>query len=485
MTMSGALQGDALIGVVGAGAMGAGIAQVAAAAGHKVRLYDAASGAAVRGRERTLEGLNALVSRGKMTADAMAALSNRLLVAESLEALGDCALVVEAVVENLDVKRELVASLEAVLPVNAIIATNTSSISVTSIARDASEPGRVVGMHFFNPAPVMRLVEVVSGAATDPNVAATVRETALAWGKVAVMARSTPGFIVNRVARPYYAEPLRLLEEQVADPATLDALLVEGGGFRMGPFALMDLIGHDVNYAVTRSIFEAYYADPRYRPSIAQLELVNAGHLGRKSGRGFYDYSPDALRPVASCEPIDPAVVPVHGITPRKGRIDECEVLLTDGRTAAERSVEIGTPVILCDLLSNAGHGPRRLGFATSPDVDSASTARFVATLGAQGITTTHLPDWPGLVVMRTVAMLANEAFETVMQGVANSEAVDAAMRFGVNYPRGPIAWAHDIGLGAILNVIDKLLAWTGDPRYRPSIALRKAAQEAHKGETN
>ncbi|GAB7551201.1 3-hydroxyacyl-CoA dehydrogenase PaaC [Novosphingobium sp. 11B] len=493
MTGTGALPNTVVIGVIGAGAMGAGIAQVAAAAGHRVRLYDAAPGAAQRGRERTLDGLKALVTRGKMEPDAMSAIAERLTISEDFDTLGDCALVIEAIVENLEIKRELISALEAVLSADAVIATNTSSISITSIARDAKRPGRVVGMHFFNPAPVMKLVEVISGAATDPEVAVKVRKTAQAWGKVAVMASSTPGFIVNRVARPYYAEPLRLLEEQVADPATLDALLVEGGGFRMGPFALMDLIGHDVNYAVTRSIFDAYYQDPRFRPSIVQLELVNAGHLGRKSGRGFYDYTPDSAQPCPMSEPADPAISPIPGVTAGRsdaGSIGDTAVLLTDGRTAAERSTEIGVPVILCDLLADAGPGPKRIGFTTSPDVDAETQALFVATLAAQGISATRLPDWPGLVVMRTVAMIANEAFEAVMQGVADADAVDDAMRFGVNYPNGPISWARSIGLSTIVKVIDTLLAWTGDSRYRPSVALRKAAQEADvqkadRGETN
>ncbi len=458
-----ALPQTAVIGVVGAGAMGAGIAQVAAAAGHAVRLYDAAEGAAARGRARTLADLAPLVARGRMTQGYADSIGERLHVAETIDALGDCALVVEAVAEDLAVKRSLVAGLEAVLDAEAIVATNTSSLSITAIARDAARPERVVGMHFFNPAPVMKLVEIVSGAATAPVVAATVAATATAWGKVAVPAKSTPGFIVNRVARPYYAEALRLYEEGVADPATLDALLVEGGGFRMGPFALMDLIGHDVNLAVTRSVFEAYHHDPRYRPSLAQQDLVDAGRLGRKTGRGFYDYRADAAVPAPATEPVEDGAAGPNGST----------ILPTDGRTAGERAAEAGAPVILCDLMAE---GARRQGFTTSSGVTPEAVAGFVAGLAAQGIAGTRLPDWPGLVVMRTVAMLANEGYEAVMQGVADADGVDAAMRYGVNYPRGPISWARKIGLPRVLGIIDALHDWTRDPRYRASMALRMEA---------
>lgn len=474
-----ALARSVTIAVLGAGTMGAGIAQLAAASGHPTLLYDAAEGAAARGRAKIIADLDKLVGRGKMDAEAAAGIAARIGVAERIGEIAPAGLVIEAIVENLDVKRAVMGEVEAIVAPDAILASNTSSISITAIGRDLARPWRLAGMHFFNPAPVMKLVEIVSGVATAADVAATLFDTAQAWGKVAVHAKSTPGFIVNRVARPYYAEALRLLEEQVADAATLDALLVEGGGFRMGPFALMDLIGNDVNYAVTASIYEAYYQEPRFRPSILQRELVSAGRLGRKSGQGFYDYAAGATIPAPRGEaPVDGAA-PLAGLTfAGEAVIEGVLVARTDGRTAAMRARTAGRPVVLLDLAREGESG--RVGFACSSDVPSIFVERLVATLAAQRRSATRLPDWPGLVVMRTVAMLANEGFEAVMQGVASEDAIDDAMRHGVNYPRGPIGWARAIGLPVVRAVLDAVHDLTGDPRYRASLALRVAA--AHQG---
>lgn len=464
------------VGVIGAGTMGAGIAQLAAAAGHPVLLYDAFEGAADKGRERIEADLGKLVQRGKMTEDAVAELVERIEVVTDLDSFADAALGVEAVVEDIEVKQKLFADLEARMGEDAILATNTSSISITSIGRELKHPGRLVGMHFFNPAPIMKLCEVISGVSTDRAIAEVVFATAEAWGKVAVHVKSTPGFIVNRVARPYYAEALRLYEEQVADPATLDALLTEGGGFRMGPFTLMDLIGNDVNYAVSVSVFNAYYQEPRFRPSIAQLELLNAGRLGRKSGRGFYDYAEGAEKPAPASEDATGDGDPFNEL--RLGEPYEngaITIVPTDGRTAKAVAQEARSPAIVYDLTAGEGTA-KRIAFAASPNVPEEVVTRFVLTLKMQGLTATRLPDWPGLVVMRTVAMLANEGFEAVLQGVAEEDGIDKAMRFGVNYPKGPIAWARQIGLERVLAALDALHDLTGDPRYRASMALRMAA---------
>ena len=283
--------GKELIAVIGAGTMGAGIAQVAASAGHAAIIYDTQAGAFDRAMGSISSGLDKRVERGRLTdADRDFTLS-RIRRADSLDDVAAAQIVIEAIAEDLKMKQELFAALQGVCPPETVFATNTSSLSITELASVLSDPARLVGLHFFNPAPAMKLVEVVSGRATSPEIARDLGHLVSGWGKHCVHARSTPGFIVNRVARPFYAEALRLLQEQVVAPATLDAIMRECGGFKMGPLELMDLIGHDINYAVTNSIYNACYQDPRFKPSLIQKDLIDAGYLGRKSGRGFYDYS--------------------------------------------------------------------------------------------------------------------------------------------------------------------------------------------------
>ena len=294
---------DALtIGVVGAGAMGSGIAQVAATAGHRVVLADAHAGAVAKARDAVTSALSRLVEKGRLTATRRDEILGHIRFLDAplgadLSAYRDCAVVIEAVVEDLAVKRTLFGNLERVVSPDATLATNTSSLSVASIAAACSRPDRVLGVHFFNPAPVMPLVEVIPALTTDRDVVARARELVSGWQKTVVMASDTPGFIVNRVARPFYGESLRLLDEGIADIATIDWAMRDIGQFKMGPFELMDFIGNDVNYAVTRSVFEAFFYDPRYRPSLTQRRLVEAGLLGRKTGRGYYDYRDDATKP--------------------------------------------------------------------------------------------------------------------------------------------------------------------------------------------
>jgi len=482
--------------------MGAGIAQVAAAAGHRVHLLDLKPGAAAAAVAGIRSTFAQLVQKGRMTAAAAAAASERLVVADNAAALQGAALVVEAVVERLDVKRALFSELESIVSDACVLATNTSSISVTAIAAGMRRPQRVVGMHFFNPAPLMALVEVVSGLATDPGVAAAVHDTALAWGKRPVHARSTPGFIVNRVARPYYAEGLRLLTEQAADAATIDAVMREAGGFRMGPFELMDLIGHDVNFAVTRSVFDAFFGDPRFTPSLIQQELVNAGHLGRKAGRGFYAYGDGAVPPQPQTEA---AQVLSNGIAlwtdsslgqalaarlqaagvpftrheephadARLLRVGDTRVHATDGRTATQRGADNGhAQTVLVDLMLDPAQA-KRVALACGDLCAEAACRPVVAVFQAAGYAVSRLADVPGLAVMRTVAMLANEAADAVNQGVCDAVAADTAMQMGVNYPRGPLAWADDIGPLNVLTVLDHLARVYGEDRYRASPLLRR-----------
>ena len=283
--------------VVGAGAMGCGIAQVLVEAGWEVLLYDTQDASLENGIARVRGVWDKLVEKGKISDAQRSAYNQQLSAAYVLREAAEVSLVIEAIYENIDAKRSVFTTLDDVVREDCILATNTSSLSVSSIAAGVKHPERLIGLHFFNPAPLMPLVEIVPGIATDPAVVEACVAAVAAWGKVGVVAKDSPGFLVNRIARPFYGEALHLFEEQMADMATIDWALTELGGFRMGPFALMDLIGHDVNYVVTETVWKQFYYDPRFRPSLSQKRLLDAGWLGRKSGRGFYDYRNGASLP--------------------------------------------------------------------------------------------------------------------------------------------------------------------------------------------
>jgi 3-hydroxybutyryl-CoA dehydrogenase len=506
-----ALPRTTVVGIVGAGTMGAGIAQVAAQAGHTVLLHDAQSGAAEAAVARVAATLSKLVERGKLSVDECAATTARLRAVAALEGLAPAGLVVEAIVERVDAKRALFERLERIVGEQAILASNTSSLSITALAATLAHPRRFAGLHFFNPAPIMRLVEVVSGLATPPHLAAVLAETVRAWGKEPVHARSTPGFIVNRCARPFYGEALRIVQEGGADPATVDAIMRDAGGFRMGPFELMDLIGHDVNFEVTRSMHASSYGDPRYLPSVLQQDLVAAGRLGRKSGRGFYDYADGAERPapataapaprprrvtvVGSLGPAEALVELVErsGVTVDRAAgegmfdVDGVTVALSDGRTATERkwaesskSSRLGhssfREVTVFDIALDFAQA-KRIAIAAS---DQASPHALEAATGffqALGKEVSIVGDLPGLVVLRTVSLLVNEAADAVQQGVCSARDLDTAMQSGVNYPCGPLAWADALGLPFVLAVAENIARSYGEDRYRPSFLLRRRVQ--------
>ncbi|MFF2522530.1 3-hydroxyacyl-CoA dehydrogenase [Streptomyces liangshanensis] len=497
-----AIETGRTVAVVGTGTMGQGIAQVALVAGHPVRLHDAVPGRAEQAAAGLLARLDRLVDKGRLAPAERDAARGRLRPVTRLAELADAALVVEAVMEDLTVKRALFAALEDTVGDDCVLATNTSSLSVTAVAGGLRRPGRCVGLHFFNPAPLLPLVEVVGGFASDPEVVRDAYDTVLAWGKTPVRSEDTPGFIVNRIARPFYAEALRVYEEGAADAATIDAVLRESGGFRMGPFALTDLIGQDVNEAVTRSVWEAFSYDQKFTPSLAQRRLVESGRLGRKSGRGWFPYGEGVAAPAGphtAAPEAAPASVSVHGdllaaaVLPeliaeagidvlrkddaepgRPGWIelpDGTRLLLSDG-SAADRA---RGPVIHFDLALDY-RSATRIALAPSSRVSDASLARAVGLFQALGKDVSVVADVPGMIVSRTVAMLVDFALDARARGVATGEAIDTAMRLGVNYPRGPIEWGAELGARWVLTALERLHAEYPTGRYAPSQALRRLA---------
>jgi 3-hydroxybutyryl-CoA dehydrogenase len=495
--MSASLE-NTTVAVIGAGIMGTGIAQVAAQAGHSVLLFDVIPGAATAAREKLNTTFETLVAKGKFSRDSADATLASIEPIESLDRVSEVGLVIEAVIEDLPTKQDLFRQLEGVVDRECILASNTSSLSVTAIANGLQFPGRLLGMHFFNPVALMKLVEVVSGLQTSTEVSAAICALAESWGKVAVMARSTPGFIVNRIARPFYAEALALLQEQATTPAALDACL-RAAGFRMGPCELMDLIGHDTNFAVTLSVYTANYYDKRFAPSLVQQQLVDGGLLGRKTGRGFYNYDQPFVAPGIEYEVPEslPATenLRVHGSGPVANHIakmlsdhagefehvdnsDWCglqvgdaRLRLTDGRPASQLGGE--TAVFDLPLATDTGKSLAWSHAATASRQWIDEATQWLAIFGFQP---QCIADVPGLVVARTVAMLINEAADAVQQEVCTEAGADTAMKLGVNYPAGPFEWLADWNVNAVIEILDGLDDYYRGERYRVSPWLRHKA---------
>ncbi|PHM62524.1 3-hydroxyacyl-CoA dehydrogenase [Xenorhabdus ishibashii] len=512
------------IAVIGAGTMGIGIAQVVAQAGHSVLLFDLKGEAVCQALDNLRTRLYQRVEAGKAEASATEALLQRITQVNSLHALAPCGLVIEAIIEQLEAKQDLFQQLESICSHQTLFASNTSSLSITAIARVLSAPQRMAGLHFFNPAPLMKLVEIVQGLETSSQTVATLKTLVTGWKKQPVICRSTPGFIVNRIARPFYAETLRALEERIATPATLDTVLKESGGFAMGPLQLMDLIGNDINYTVTESLFHAFHYDPRFQPSLLQKELVDADHLGRKRGRGFYAYDIKGNNSVRKnggtkeTQP-QPKIEPKHtkaqkqpvrikatgnwaalphfvallqqpklqqyGIIFEENKndrfhsptlqVDETFLILAKGRTSAQIADEVRAPVMQFDLSANHQLASVITLSAACQNTPQQTTKviGFLQSLGKQVIL---LPDYPALLTMRTVAMLCNEALDAINKGIASVEDIDLAMCYGVNYPIGPLAWGEQLGWKHILNTLENLQKFYGEPRYRPVPLLRQLA---------
>jgi 3-hydroxybutyryl-CoA dehydrogenase len=379
------LDKQTVIGVIGAGTMGTGIAQVASAFGHNVVLYDAYPKQLKASRDGLQKILDRQVEKERMTRDEVNGILDRISYTENLNDFKSCGFVIEAIVEDPDIKKKVFSEVEAIVADQALLATNTSSLSIASISSALKKPERFLGVHFFNPAPLMKLVEIIPGISTVEKTTSSARNLIDSWGKVNVLAKDTPGFIVNRVARPFYGEALRIFEEGIADHATIDWAMKEFGGFRMGPFELMDLIGHDVNYKVTESVFSEFYYDPRFRPSFSQKRLVEAGRLGKKSGIGFYDYRDNAVN------------------------------------TGPSKDNELGEKIF-------------------------------------------H----------RILAMLINEAADAVFMNIATVKDTDLAMTNGVNYPKGLLDWADELGLETVLSWMNELYVEYREDRYRPNPLLKR-----------
>ncbi|MDX3365521.1 3-hydroxyacyl-CoA dehydrogenase [Streptomyces anthocyanicus] len=494
-----ALDPSSPVAVVGTGTMGQGIAQVALVAGHPVRLYDAVDGRAREAADAIGARLDRLVEKDRLTGAERDAARARLVPAGTLGELADCALVVEAVVERLDVKQELFRALEDVVGDDCLLATNTSSLSVTAVGGALRVPGRFVGLHFFNPAPLLPLVEVVSGFATDPASATRAYETARAWGKTPVACADTPGFVVNRVARPFYAEALAAYEARAADPATVDAVLRESGGFRMGAFELTDLIGQDVNESVTHSVWQSFFQDVRFTPSLAQRRLVESGRLGRKSGQGWYDYRDGADRPAPhTAEPAGaPAHVVVEGdlgpaaelvalireagieVRPEDG-YGAGRLVLPDGGTLSltDGQLPVSKDLVHFDLALDY-RAAARIALSASRGVRPGLLSEATGLFQALGKKVSVIGDIPGMIVARTVARIIDLAFDAVAKGVAAPEDVDTAMRLGVNYPLGPFEWSRRLGDTWAYYLLADVHEWEPSGRCAPSLALHRHAEAA------
>jgi 3-hydroxybutyryl-CoA dehydrogenase len=502
------------VAVLGAGTMGAGIAEVAARAGHAVRVVDVSLDAAQDAVTRIGTGLERDVTRGRLLREDAAAILRRIRAVPALADLAGCGLVVEAVVEDLAAKCELLRGAEAAVSQGVghevMLATNTSSLSVTAIATALRRPGLLVGLHFFNPAPRMALVEVVRGDATEPKVVDAAVELARAWGKTPVQCSSTPGFVVNRVARPFYGEAERLVESGAVDPATVDAVLREAGGFPMGPFQLTDLVGQDVNLAVSRSVWERTFHDPRYAPTVFQQRLVDAGRLGRKRGRGVFAYTPDgealdAAPLTAPRRPTPPTAQLVEydfgvmapfleravagGVQVEHVTLSDTEVMeelpglrlpgdgvlrVTDGSTARSWALEAPGGVVLLDW----AHDPetcRRVALMAPRDVDPDVLDAAIGLCQAAGAEVSVIGDVAGGIVARTVSMLVNEAVDLVARGEASATDVDVAMLLGTGYPSGPLEWGDRVGAIRVAAVLGELDEETPTGRYRLSPRLDEA----------
>lgn len=510
---------DAPLGVVGAGTMGSGIAHVAAVSGFEVRIFDVVDGAAIRAVEIVNTFLQRGVERGRMTPDEAVSAIGRITVVDTIEDLAGCFIVIEAVAEKLEVKHSLFTQLAAICAPGTVLATNTSSLPVTAIAGPIPSPERVVGMHFFNPVPLMKLVEVISGMNSSETALATARAVGARMGKDVIDATDGPGFLVNRVSRPFLLEAQQLLAERVADHDTIDRAIRLGGGFRMGPFELSDLVGVDVGFDIAQSFYELGFGEPRWRPSGIPARMISAGRLGRKSRHGYYTYDesgkyreedPSAQQPESASGPVD--VIGDDEVATQLRRLaqaagfnlaapdDAPRVITVDARVqGAGDGIQTGGPVaVFCagGSLSSAAHGRDFAGFHVLPplaeshaveltrgagtsDATYVATERFFHAIGKHVI---PVGDAPGLVLGRVVCQLINEAAFAVQEGVGAPADIDKGVKLGLGYPRGLLEWSDLIGANHVLFTLDALQREIGGDRYRAAPILRRMVDEGRTG---
>lgn len=489
---------DLIAAVFGAGTMGRGIAQVCAQAGLTTLLFDSRYGAVKEAVAMIDKGLEGLVSKGRMTADAKRGALERLKPIRSFDEAKGAGIIIEAIVEELAAKRELFRELEKRLAPDTVLATNTSSLSVTKIAAGCERPGRVAGLHFFNPPPLMRLVEVIGGLRSDQTLVEALVGFVKRIGKHPVVAADTPGFVVNHAGRAYGPEALRIVSQGIASPREVDLLMKEAAGFRMGPFELLDLVGGDVTHAVMVSIFEQYFGEPMYQPSAQMAVRVAGGLLGRKTKQGFYNYDgpPDASPPtvavVAEPLPASAWIADEDGGSELAEWLESAGVKVQRGGTAAA-----GAPCFVTPLGEDASNAAIRLGLDPARTVAVDMLGRFesrrtlmktpltkpeilgaaVAALSAGNVPVTVINDSPGFVVQRLLAMIINIGTRIAELRIATPADIDTAVEFGLNYPKGPLALGDALDAARVLAVLDGMHAITLDPKYRATTWLRRRAR--------
>ncbi|RAU21411.1 3-hydroxyacyl-CoA dehydrogenase [Paramagnetospirillum kuznetsovii] len=487
---------DLVFGMVGTGAMGRGIAQIAAASGCTVILVDSRDGAAAEARDHVVKMLGKLAEKGKLAPEALASATANLKVAASMADLAGAHVVVEAIIETLDAKQALMRQLEAIVADDCLIASNTSSLSVTSIAAACRLPGRVGGFHFFNPVPLMKVVEVIDGVLTDSWVGEALTILARRMGHSPVKAKDTPGFIVNHAGRGYGTEALKLVGEGVADFAAVDRVLRDAAGFRMGPFELLDLTALDVSHPVMESIYDQYYQEPRFRPSPITRQRLSAGLLGRKTKRGFYVYDGD--KPVVTPVPAAPTVKPDSvWVAPGDGwaAVATLAAKLGNSVESGERPSK-GALCVVAPLGEDCTSAVVRLGLdprrtvavdplfgldshrtvMTNPLTEAKWRERAHGLFGADGKPVTVISDSPGFIAQRVIATIVNIGCDIAQQRIATPDDIDRAVTLGLGYPFGPLAWGDRVGAEKILSILHAMQEITGDPRYRPSLWLRRRA---------